>query len=194
MDASQVSVAITGAISKISEETVITSANTDVSGEGTVNYGFISDDGISITTDTSTNNIVAWQNSAVVRVATTEASTSYEFTLLQNSKESRELYYGATEVAGKILYKPSQMTRGRFVIDYVDTAYGANGEILIGRHVLNRAQITSRGDIVLQNGEPVGYTVTLQAFPDEDGVCAEIYHQTGAGEVVEPAAFEGGEY
>lgn len=194
MDASQVSVAITGAISKISEDTVITSANTDVSGAGTINYGFISDDGISITTDTSTNNIVAWQNSAVVRVATTEASTSYEFTLLQNSKESRELYYGATEVAGKILYKPSQMTRGRFVIDYIDTAYGDEGEILIGRHVLNRAQITSRGDIVLQNGEPVGYTVTLQAFPDEDGVCAEIYHQTATGEAVEPAALNDGEY
>lgn len=178
LDATEVSIAVSGAISKISEDAVITSASSELPVLGTLNYGYASADGVTITTDSTTNNIVAWQNSAVVRVAATEAFSTYTFTLLQNTVEARELYYGAVEVGGKILYKPSAMTRGRFVIDYVDTNYAGEGEILWGRHVINRGQVTSRGDIVLANGEPIGYEITITAFPDADGVCAEIFHGT----------------
>jgi hypothetical protein len=178
-DSTQVSSAITGAVSKITAETIITSADQDISGAGTINYGFAGSGGVTITTDVTTNNIVAWQYASVVRVTTGEASTSYTFTLLQNSKEARELYYGAEEVGGKILYKPSATTKGRFVIDYIDSEWGGTGDVLYGRHVINKGQVTSRGDIVLVNGEAIGYEVTITAFPDEDGVCAEIFHGNG---------------
>lgn len=186
LDSTQVSTAVTGAISKIAADTIITSADSDISAVGTINYGFTSDAGVTISTDSSTNSITAWQNASVVKVASTGGTTTYTFTLLQNTKEARELYYGATEVAGKILYKPSAATRGRFVIDYLDTTFGDEGEILYGRHVINRGMVTSRGDIVLANGEAVGYEVTITAFPDENGVCAEILHGNGTVEPVTP--------
>lgn len=186
-DASSVNVAVSGAITKVGKDLEITSADQELTGADVINYGWVGSEGVTISTDATTNNIVAWQNSAVVRVASTEASSTYTFTLLQNTKEARELYYGAEEVAGKIIYRPSQMTRGRFIIDYIDTAT-ENGDIHFGRHVINKGQVTGRGDIVWQNGEAVGYEVTITAFPDENGAVAEIFEGVASADAPATAA------
>lgn len=177
LEANEVSSAVSGAISKIAADYAVTSANQDISEDaGTVNYGFATTDGITVSTDRSTNKIVAWQNSSVVRVTSTEASVTYKFTLMQNNIATRELYFGAKEVNGKIEWKPNAMARGRFVLDYVDNEYGGGDEVLFGRHLINRGVVTDIGDLVYQGGEPVGYEITVTAFPDANGVCAEVFH------------------
>lgn len=192
LNAAEVSVAVTGAISKVPASLDITSAEQALAGEGIINYGFVSSDGVTIASENSTTDITAWQNSSIVRTASTSASTTYTFTLLQNTREARELYYGAVEVGGKISYKPSAQTNGKFVIDYIDSNYagGEEGEIMYGRHVIHRGQVTSRSDIVLQNGEAIGYQLTVSAYPDENGVCADIFHSVGSVDGVAAASVE----
>lgn len=178
-DATQVSVAVSGAISKVSDALAITSANSSLTDPGTINYGFVTSDGVSITADRTTNNITAWQNSSVVRVTGSESSATYTFTLLQNTKEVRELYFGNTENAnGKIQWKPGKIVKGRFVIDYVDSEWGGLGDVLYGRHDIKKGNIIDIGQITLANGEPIGYEVTITALPDADGIVAEVYHGT----------------
>jgi hypothetical protein len=48
LDATEVSIAVSGAISKVSDSTVITSALSDISGLGTVNYGYANADGVTV--------------------------------------------------------------------------------------------------------------------------------------------------
>lgn len=181
LDATEVSIAVSGAISKVSDSTVITSALSDISGAGTVNYGYANADGVTVSTDRSTNKIVAWQNSAVVRTSATEATVNYKFTLLQNTKAARELYYGSAEdTNGKIAWNPAKMPRGRFVIDAIDSEYeGDDSGILYIRHDIKRGQISEVGDMVFKNGEPIGFEVTITAYPDSNGVVADVYNGNG---------------
>lgn len=181
LNAKEVSVAVTGAFSKVSDTTVITSATSSISGVGTVNYGYISDSGITVSTDRSTKKIEAFQNAATVRVTAGAASASYKLTLLQNSKEARELYYGSAEDAnGHIAWNAAKMTRGHFVFDYLDSEYEGDATgFLYGRHDIPRGQITEVGDLVFKNGEAIGFEVTLTAYPDENGVVAHVYTATG---------------
>lgn len=181
LDATEASVAVSGAISKVSDSTVITSALSDISGAGTINYGYANSDGVTVSTDRSTNKIVAWQNSAVVRTTATEATAKYKFTLLQNTREARELYYGSAEdtTNGKIAWNPSKMPRGRFVIDYLDSEYeGDESGVLYGRHDIKRGQVSEIGDMQYKNGEPIGFEITVTAYPDSTGVVADVYTGT----------------
>jgi hypothetical protein len=180
LNAKEVSVAVTGAFSKVANDAVIASATSDISGPGTINYGYISDSGITVSTDRSTKKIEAFQNAATVRVTAGAASATYKLTLLQNTKEARELYFGSEEVNGHIAWNAAKMTRGHFVFDYLDSEYEGDGEgFLYGRHDIPRGQITEVGDLVFKNGEAIGFEVTVTAYPDENGVVAHVYTATG---------------
>lgn len=182
LDATEVAVAVSGAISKISDSTTVTSASSDISGADTINYGYANADGVVIATDRSTNKITSWQNSAVVRTAATGGVATYKFTLLQNTKAARELYYGSAEdtTNGKIAWNVSKMPRGRFVIDYIDSNYeGDVSGVLYGRHDIKRGMVTAIGDMSYKNGEAIGFQITITAYPDADGVVADVYTSTG---------------
>lgn len=175
-NAKQVSVAVNGQIARVPEDLEITGVETALTG-ATI-YGYASEDGVSISNESSTDFISAWQNSDRVRVTTSESSATYTFTLIQNSKDQRELWFKGDEDAdtGKISWKPSAILVARFVIDYFDSGYGDAGEILVGRHVINRGYVTEVGEITLAAGDAIGYEITITAMPDSDGIVAEVYH------------------
>jgi hypothetical protein len=116
----------------------------------------------------------AWQNAAVVRESVTEATLTYQFTLIETKRETVELYYG--EVVdpgdGSIPIIPSR-TGGRhaFVIDLID------GDDFI-RAWLPTAEVTEVGEQLYANGQPVGYEVTITAYPGPRGFSAKKFYSS----------------
>lgn len=131
---------------------------------GFTGLGFVSEDGVTETRDRSADDIKAWQNAATVRTVITDASLTYSFTLIETKKETVELYYGTTvtEAAsdGSFVVVPAN-TGGRksFIIDVVDGA-----ELI--RTYIPTGEVTEVGDRVYASGEPIGYEVTITAYPD----------------------------
>lgn len=160
----------------------ITSATQELP-EGTIDLGYLSEDGVTITRDRSTENITAWQHSAVVRTLTTEASVSYSGTAIEDSPAVREFWYGSPEVDGHIEWNPSNAFRGAVVIDALDK--DAAGNTYHIRHYIKDAENTETGEITLVSTGAVSYPWTLTAYPDENGVAAHVFNsqnETGGGD------------
>lgn len=131
---------------------------------GFTELGYVSADGVTFTTDKSTNQIRAWQNADLVRESVTEATVTYGFMLLETTQEVLEAYFGGSLVGGKIAYNPNN-TGGRksFVIDVVDGAKAI-------RHYVPSGEILSVEAQTIQNGEAIGYGVTVTAYATDERV------------------------
>lgn len=171
LNSSNVRVAVTGSISVAPLGTTgPTSLTTALAGFS--DLGYVSEDGVTESTDRQTDEIKAWQNADVVRNIVTGASKSWQFTMIESKKETLELYYGgATTANGSIIIRPAE-TGGRkcYVLDIVDSSN-------LTRFWLPEAEITEVGDVSYKNGEPIGYDVTITAYPSESlsGGVAEMW-------------------
>lgn len=167
LDSQNVRVAVTGAVSiGPTGTTAPTDADTTVT--GVTDLGYASEDGVTETRDRTTNTTRAWQNGDIVRETVTEANLTYQCTLIETKRETVELYYGTTVAAdGSIIIVPSK-TGGRhaLLIDVID------GDDFI-RIWVPQAEVTEVGDQVYANGEPIGYEVTIRAYPDASLVDAD---------------------
>jgi len=124
--------------------------------------GYLSSDGVVETRERSTNNIVSWQNSEIVRVVTTEASITVQFTMIQTNPDTLELFYGSPvdPSDGSIKIVPRESGGRRSVIvDYVDGAK-------LVRLWLPSAEVTAVEGPSLVAGEATGYGVTLTGYPE----------------------------
>lgn len=125
-------------------------------------YGYVSEDGVTESTSITSEKIKAWQKAKVVRVSITEATVSWKLVLIQTSAETVALYHGGVVLSdGSIIVDPTkQRPVLSFVIDVID------GEEII-RSYAPEAQVTEVGDLVYQNGAPIGYEVTIEASYNE---------------------------
>lgn len=162
-NSANVRVAVSGEVS-VGLTTATAPTGTASALTGFTGLGFVSEDGIVETRDRSTDDIKGWQNAATVRTVVTDGSLTYTFTLLETTKAAVELAYGSTVTQsvteGNYVIVPTS-TGGRksFVIDVVD---GAN----LKRIYVPQGEITEVGDVTYSSGEPIGYEVTLTAYPD----------------------------
>lgn len=162
-DSTKVRVAVSG---EVLMGATSATAPTGTSGTttGFTGLGYVSEDGVTETRDRSSDDLKAWQNAAIVRTVVTDANLTYSFTLLETKKETVELYYGTTVTAasteGNFVIVPSS-TGGRrsFILDVVDGA-----ELM--RVYIPSGEVTETGDRVYASGEPIGYEVTVTAYPD----------------------------
>lgn len=143
---------------------------------GFTDLGFVSDAGVTESRSRSTNDIRAWQGGAIVRTLVTEGSLTFKLVLLETSKAVVEAYYGATATQtateGNLVVVPTA-TGGRksFVIDVIDGAE-------LNRSYVPQGEITEVGDMVFSSGEPIGYELTITAYPDTtlgSGGCAKKF-------------------
>lgn len=136
---------------------------------GFAELGYVSADGVTFTTDKSTNQIRAWQNSDLVREVVTEGTVTYSFMLLETTQDAIELYFGSTMVDGKIELNPIN-TGGRksFVLDVVD------GDKAI-RHYVPAGEVLSVEAQTIANGEAIAYGVTVTAYVS-GGRTADIFY------------------
>jgi len=160
LDSSNARVAVTGTVS-MAPVTSTAPADADTALDAAfLDLGYVTEDGVTETRDRSTNTLRAWQNSDLIREVVTEADLSFALTLAETKKETVELYYGNAVVpaTGGVTIVPTK-TGGRhaFVIDVIDgtefiRTYVPSGEVL------------EVGEMVYQNGELIGYEITIKAY------------------------------
>jgi hypothetical protein len=162
-----VMVGVTGGAYVAPEGTTLpTDATTSLNG-AFVEVGYLSEDGISQSISEDITDLVAWQNADVVRKIQTSHDVTYSFTMIETTDVTLETFYG-NYAAGAVEITADQLPRQSWVLSVVD------GTDLI-RIVIPEGQIIERGDLVFQNGDAVGYPITITAFPDDDGVKAYLY-------------------
>src|SRR5690554_5557938 len=160
LNSSNVRVAVTGAV-RVGATTATPPTDAETTPDGFDDLGYVSEDGVTETRERSTEQLRAWQNADVLREVVTEASINYTLALVETKPETVELYYGVPVAAvGSVSIVPAR-TGGRrsFIIDVID------GEEFI-RAYIPSGEVTEVGDQVYAAGEPIGYEVTITAYPD----------------------------
>lgn len=124
--------------------------------------GYVSEEGVSIQpSQINTNSIKAWQNSAEVRKSVTEVTNTVKFTMIETNAATLSLFLGEVIAVGAKSYQFGGGTlppRQSFVIDVVDGGKDT-------RYYIPEGEVSERGEIVFKNGEPIGYQVTISAYP-----------------------------
>lgn len=159
IDASAVRVGVSGIIASAALGTAApTSAVSSIA--AFTDHGFASEDGVTEANAQTIEKIRAWQNAAVVRTTVTEGEVTFQTTLIQTDATTVPLVFGGTVAGdGSIVLSPgTERAHRAFIIDVID---GAN----VIRNWIPDGQVTELGDIVYQNGEPIGYEVTITAYP-----------------------------
>lgn len=134
--------------------------------------GFVSEDGLTRSTERETESITVWQNSASVREAVTASSVTWQVNIVSFTKLIEDIYYGGTvDGAGKRLVNPANLSGFKAVIDIVDT--NASGGFKQKRFYMPKAEITELGEQVFNSTDPVGCEITFKGLADIDGT-AEI--------------------
>lgn len=158
---SNVRVAVSGEVS-----VGLTSATAPASAIATLTgftgLGYVSEDGVTETLDRSVDDIKAWQFATTVRSVISDASMTYQFTLIETTVKVIETALGVTVTQsaseGTYTIVPGS-TGGRksFVIDVIDGAF-------LKRIYIAEGEITELGDTVYASGEAIGYEITLKAY------------------------------
>lgn len=139
--------------------------------------GYVGEDGITRTTDASDEKIRAWGGDAV-KVVRTEHSITYTFQFLESANaEVLRLIHGdenVTVTGGKVAVKQTSRMpeRKAYVFDMKD----AESSI---REVVPNGQISTSGDVTFVHSDAIRYEVTVEAFPDAEGVKAISYMDDG---------------
>jgi hypothetical protein len=159
-DSSNVRVAVTGEISVAPTGTAAPTTASSSLNVAFVGLGYVSEDGVTESRERSTTDIKAWQNADTVRTVVTDANLSYTFRLIETTEAALELFYGSAAASGSLVVTPAT-TGGRksFVIDVVD------GSDLL-RIYIPEGEVSEVGDVVYASGEPIGYEVTVRAYPN----------------------------
>jgi hypothetical protein len=169
-DSSNVRVAVTGEISVAPTGTAAPTTAVSALNVAFVGLGYVSEDGVTESRERSTTDIKAWQNADTVRTVVTDANLSYTFRLIETTEAALELFYGSAAASGSLVVTPAT-TGGRksFVIDVVD-----GDEAL--RIYIPEGEVSEVGDVVYASGEPIGYEVTVRAYPNTTlGGSAQIF-------------------
>lgn len=151
----EVSVGLTSATAPASAAAVLT---------GFDGLGYVSEDGVTETLDRTIDDIKAWQNAATVRSVVSDASVSYQFTLIETTVNVIETALGVTVTQSATegtytIVAGSTGGRKSFVVDVIDGA-------TLKRIYIAEGEITELGDTVYASGEAIGYDVTLKAYSD----------------------------
>lgn len=162
LDATKVEVAVTGAAHYAPAGTPLPTDATTALPAAFLEAGYISSDGVTRAHSTSTNDIQAWQNSAVVRTVVTKDTLTFKFAMLETNDVAEQIYYGTVPTAGMVAGKAGAGVRGVWVFDVID---GAKLE----RIVVPDGQVTAWDDIAYKGTDAVMYGVTVTAYPDTSG-------------------------
>lgn len=140
---------------------------------GVKGLGYVSEDGLTNTIETDTENIVEWGGNTVLTIRTSRTET-FAWTFIETNIDVLKEVYGqanVTEDGGElaVLHKNDELPRRMYVFEILMTGNK------VKRIVVPDGQITEVGDVVYVAGEAIGYEVTLTTYPDEDGVTVYEY-------------------
>lgn len=156
--------AITGELSKAPIGATAPTDATTVLDAAFVGLGHISDDGVSLDPDETTQKTRAW-GGQVVRAVTSESSLSLGLTLIEYTGEVLEAFWRGSAVtepgAGNFTFSIQAPTPdpSAWVLDFVDG-------LKRYRFYVPRGEIIDRGEITLATGDAIGHEITIECLPD----------------------------
>ena len=168
LTSANVRVATTGAIYVAATGTAAPTSSTSSMSAWT-ELGYYSEDGFSEARERSTEDIKGHDGSTV-RTSVTESKITYTLTLIETNAAVLETFYGAAPSAGSVEVDPSE-TGGRksFVLDAIDGTQAI-------RTYLPTAEVTEVGEQTNAVGEPIGYEITITAYPSTGGYSAKKWY------------------
>jgi len=134
--------------------------------------GYVGEDGLTETTDRSTEKVKAWGGDTV-KVLQTDFAVTYTFTFLETlNSDVLKAVYGA----GNVETSAATTTRGTLhtvkvnsdVLPHQTLVFEVkDGDAKI-RICVPDGQITEVGEVTYNDSEVIGYSVTVEAFRDAD--------------------------
>lgn len=176
-DATKVAVlegAVTGAIFVAPTTTALPTDATTALGSGYSCLGFTSDDGITITEETSNNSLRVWEGRVEVRNTRTEYTEQISFTPVECNADVAKLIWGEDKVtvaqsgALTIQHHGASMEPVHIVIEAVPYA-GA-----VARYCC-KAQLTERGDVTGNGQDFAGRELTFNCLATSGGITMTEY-------------------
>ena len=152
--------------------------------EGFEDAGYVGEDGVTLTPEYSTSDIVAWGGSIVRRVLE-NFNGEINFPLIQTDEAGFKMVFGddfvesvaATQTHGNQL----KAALGAHLPDpgaWIFKMKDGKARMLI---LVPNGQVTGIDEVTFNNTDPVAWTPTISCYPDENG--ESIYILTDDGEV-----------
>lgn len=164
LDASNAAVAVSGEVyvGPLSAP-IPTGVDFDPADSDYTGLGYLSEDGFEITPESSSENLVGWQNAAVLRTIITEASITATFTMVETKPEVIETYWATQVDTATGAYDVDPAATGgkrKWIFKVID---GEHAEL--GAYV---GELSAREAITNQNGALIGYGVTVTFSPSQE--------------------------
>lgn len=163
----------TGGVTTAPRGTTLPTNASDPLGKGFIKLGYISEDGVTRSTDRDTEKIKAWGN-YVVKTLIKDNSVVYKLTFLESSNaDLLKSIYGEDNV---VITPPEKgVHNGRVSIKHsaalpdpaVFTLEMKDGKTAM-REVIPNGQLTVTGDVVFVHSDVIRYEVEIDALNDED--------------------------
>lgn len=175
-DASNVGVGkpkVTGAISIAAVGTELPTDATASLNEAFKGIGYCNEDGVVISEERDSEDIPAWGGD-VVFTSQTSYKESISFTPIEINAEVAKMQYGDDNVkveAGKMAIKHTGavLPEKSLVVETVPNSK------TVARYVVPRGKLTEKGDISLNDSDPMGRESVFTCLPDDTGVTMYEY-------------------
>lgn len=141
--------------------------------------GYISEDGLTNTTDTDTESRTDW-GGETIKSDVTSFTETYQASFLESRESVLKAVYGDDNVEsdgnGSIAVKHN----ARFTAEHVYIFESLITDTLIKRTVIPRGSITERDDLTENPSDLLAYTPTITALADEYGNASYVYYYDSA--------------
>lgn len=169
-----------GAFSRAPLGTALPTDATTALDKAFVSLGYISEDGVTNSNSPETSDTKAW-GGAVVLSSLTGRPDTFKLKLIEGLNAAvLKVSYGDAQVSGTLAdgltvkVGPVDMEHGSYVIEMIMK------DGTLKRIVIPDAAVTAVSDITYKSGDPVGYEITLTAYPDASGYTHYEYMKKGA--------------
>lgn len=148
-----------------------TDVTTALESKSFVCLGYCSEDGVTNSNSISTENIKAWGGDTV-DTPQTEKTDTFKFTLIEGLNEDvLKTVHGEDNVSGTISTGGGLTVKANAAEHEV---YAWAIDMIMKNGVMKRitipaGKITAIEDVTYNDSSPVGYGITITAFPDADG-------------------------
>lgn len=171
IDRDEVRAGLDGGVYVAPKGTTLPTTAAETLGGSFIHLGYNDDDGVSIDPSQDREEFTAWQSITPVRRVLTGAQFQLSFKLIQTSLTTLQLAFPgstATSDSGntriEIPSNPGSDERV-FIFDWLDTD-------IHNRIILEIGEVTDVGEVQIHRGDPVGYELTVDAYPNDSSVLA----------------------